>query len=393
MKILFLFQKFSFRSSTIYLDLVEEMVKSGHEVTVLAGTQEAVEENKIQEESGCRVVYLKLPDQFHAGKIKKGLVQVLMGPMMMRRIRKHLWKDSFDMIVYPTPPITLAGVVGKCRSHYRAKTYLMLKDIFPQNAVDIGMMRGGSLLHRYFCGVESKLYENSDVIGCMSEANIRYMKQQLSPRLQVRLELFPNTVRVLDREKHSVMSDPVDENRPVRFVFGGNLGKPQHIDFLLQGIERLKEDKRAEFLIIGSGTEASRVADFLKEHACTNARYLKELPRKEYEEELEKQDIGIVMLRPDFTIPNYPSRILSYMQRSKPIFAVTDHVTDMRELVTKEAECGFWCPSDDLDAFVNTVKEICQKKALLPQMGRNGHKYMSFYFNVERSVMILENHQ
>lgn len=391
MKILCLFQKFSFQYSTIYLDLVEALAESGHMVTVLAGTSENVEENRIYEESGCRVVYVKVPDQFHAGKIKKGLVQLLMEPKMLGQIKHHLWKDSFDLILYPTPPITLANVVKQCRKHFQAKSYLMLKDIFPQNAVDLGMMRAGGLLHRYFCKVEQKLYENSDYIGCMSDANINYMKHRLKPELQKRLECFPNTVRI--REKASAGMENVKSlDEPVRFVFGGNLGKPQNIDFLLQGIERLKDFSKAEFLIIGDGTEAKKTEQFLKEHKCSNARYQRQLPREEYEEILQRQDVGMVLLSSRFTIPNYPSRILSYMQRSKPILAVTDKVTDLKELVTKEAECGYWCASDDIGAFADTIHTICEEREGLVKLGENGHNYFVDNFSVKKSVSILESH-
>ena len=389
MKILCLFQRFSFRSSTIYLDLVEELVKKGHEVTVLAGTTEN-HENGIQSEHGCRVVYQKLPDQFKAGKIKKGLVQLLMEPMMLDQVKKYLWKDSLDMILYPTPPITLANVVKKCRKHYGALSYLMLKDIFPQNAVDLLMMREGGLLHRYFKGVENQLYRVSDVIGCMSPANIRYMEKVLSPEEHEKLELFPNTVRI----KSLPETNGCEKEKDItHFVFGGNLGKPQAVDFLLAGMEALNDYDRAKFLIIGDGTESAFVEKYVREHKLFHVEYHKELPREEYEEILKMQDIGIVSLSPRFTVPNFPSRVLSYMQMGKPVLAVTDANSDIGEMIVKEAECGFFCPSDDISAFVRTIKEICENRGKLPLLGANGRRYLLEKYSVERSVAILESHK
>lgn len=388
MKILCLFQRFSFRSSTIYLDLVEALVKAGHEVTVLAGTAER--ESGMCEEHGCRVVYMKLPDQFKAGKIKKGLVQLLMEPMMLSMIRKYLWKESFTMILYPTPPITLANVVKKCRHHYGALSYLMLKDIFPQNAVDLHMMGEGGLLHRYFRSVERKLYNESDVIGCMSPANVEYMKRILPEEQQEKLEIFPNTVRI--KPPVTAVGHTAGDN-VTRFVFGGNLGKPQGLAFLLQGMEKLKDYEKANFLIIGDGTESAFVENYIREHKLFHVEYHKELPREEYEEVLKMQDIGIVSLSACFTIPNFPSRVLSYMQMGKPIFAVTDRNSDISEMVVKEAQCGFYCPSDDEELFVQTVKEICENRERLPGLGANGRKYLEKYYYVERSVAILESHE
>lgn len=386
MKILCLFQRFSFRSSTIYLDLVEALVKAGHEVTVLAGTTE--EESGMREECGCRVVYMKLPDQFKAGKIKKGLVQLFMEPLMLSLIRKYLWKESFSMILYPTPPITLANVVWKCRIHYHALSYLMLKDIFPQNAVDLGMMRECGLIHRYFRSVEAKLYRASDVIGCMSPANMEYMRKILPAEQHAKLELFPNTVRIKSFAEQKRNSNEEDSTR---FVFGGNLGKPQGLPFLLEGMEKLNDYEKARFLIIGDGTESAYVENYIRDHKLFRVEYHRELPREEYEEILAIQDIGIVSLSARFTIPNFPSRVLSYMQMGKPVFAVTDENSDIGDMI-EEAECGFYCPADDMDRFVRTVKEICENRDRLSAMGVNGRKYLEKYYDVKRSVMILEKH-
>ncbi len=176
----------------------------------------------------------------------------------------------------------------------------------------------------------------------------------------------------------------------VRFVFGGNLGKPQAVDFLLEGIMQLSSDEtRAEFLIIGDGTEAARVEAFVNSNALDNCRYFKALPRDEYEALLEQQDVGIISLSPDFTIPNFPSRILSYMQMAKPVLVVTDRVSDMGSIVTEEAKCGYFTPSDDLEGFVRTVKQIVAERSLLTQKGINGRKYLEEFYNVGRSVDIL----
>lgn len=387
MKVLCIFQKFSFQSSTIYLDLVNALTEAGHQVTILAGTSEAVDAGRIHSQQGCRVAYVSLPDQFKSGRIKKGFVQLMMEPKMILKMKQLLKDSQFDLVIYPTPPITLANVVGYAKKTYRAKTYLMLKDIFPQNAADLHMMSQKGMLFRYFTHVEKKLYANSDYIGCMSEKNITYMKKRLSEKDCKKLELFPNTVKVNKLRKKA---QEERKQEPVRFVLGGNLGLPQALDFLMEGIEKLKDYDKASFLIVGEGTQAEKVKKYIEEKKLTNVEYHRQLPREEYEKMLEDCQVGLVLLNPDFTIPNYPSRILSYMQKGKAILAATDRVTDMKELLTRDAQCGFWCPSDDTDAFVSTVKEICDRREELDEIGNKGYQYLKENYAVERSVRILE---
>lgn len=396
MNVLCLFQKFDFRSSTIYLDLIYALRDAGHKVMIAACSSD--EGNRgCEERDGVECAYIPVPDQFGANKIKKGLIQLMIGRKILKGVKKYFWGRQVDIIIYPTPPVTLSGILKPLKKHYGAVNYLMLKDIFPQNAVDLKMMREGGLLHRLFKGMEGELYRESDRIGCMSKANIEYIKQHQPEVDTDKLELFPNTVKVLEeipgQNSNTGYRDGGgdDSGSYVNFFFGGNLGQPQAVDFLLKGIASLSDVKEARFTFIGTGTEEKKIRSYIEEEKPDNLKLLNELPRREYEELLKKADVGIVSLSPHFTIPNYPSRILSYMQTGKAVFAVTDRNTDIRELVTKEARCGFWCPSDDLNGFRETVKRIVSEREKLKDYGMRGREYLIRNFNVENSVKILEN--
>ena len=388
MRVLFLFQTFSFERSTIYLDLIEEMRDRGHAVTVIAGTTEKDLPNGLHKEDGVEVIYLKLADQFGAGRLKKGLIQLYMAPLMIKLLRTQLWKRKFDVIAYPTPPVTLAPVVKKCREHYKCITYLMLKDIFPQNAVDIGLMQEGGLAYKYFKKLERTLYENSVKIGCMSEGNMDYLKEKEPWIKEGVIEYFPNTVKVKGDRGTVLLS-----SRHLRFMFGGNMGKPQGIDFLLEGILRasgIPELKDISFDFIGDGTESRRIEEFIEKNGLKNLTYRRGVDRDTYEEILQGSDVGIISLSEKFTIPNYPSRILSYMQLAKPVLAVTDTVTDMKDLILEKASCGYWTPSGDMDGFIETLKKIVSEREALQQKGMNGRKYLEEHFSVKLSANILE---
>ncbi|MBQ3786734.1 MAG: glycosyltransferase family 4 protein [Lachnospiraceae bacterium] len=401
LKFLFLFQKFSFKESTIYLDLVRECALAGHEVYVLAGTSEEVDDTVIHDVDGCHVAYVTLPDQFGCGKIKKGLIQLLIEPRFLHVIYQHFWKKEIDLIVCPTPPITMAGVIAKAKKHYNCKAYLMLKDIFPQNAADLKMMSESSIIFKYFKFIEKKLYSTCEFIGCMSEANVEYMKKH-NPAFSDRLEIFPNTVSIKDLNpdpQPGVKSSAAVESSAsaglkdkVRFIIGGNLGQPQALDFILDGISALDKEgfTDAYFTIIGKGTMAQYVEDRIRDEKLSNAVYMSHLGRDEYEKMLDEQDVGILSLCRDFTIPNFPSRLLSYMQKSKPILAVTDKVTDIGKVITKDARCGYFTPSDDLKGFVDTVKKICNEKEELPALGRRGREFLIKNYDVKLSVKLLE---
>ena len=174
------------------------------------------------------------------------------------------------------------------------------------------------------------------------------------------------------------------------FLFGGNMGRPQYIDLLCEAIKGCKNEKDMYFLFIGRGTDRYKLEQTIKENDINNALVIENLPRNEYEQITKECDVGLIVLDPRFTIPNYPSRILSYMEYAKPVLAATDKVTDIKELI-EEADCGEWVWSGDVQSFIDKAKEMSKSKRL-STMGANGRKYLEDKFNVKHSVEILENH-
>ena len=390
MRILFLFQIFDFKKSTIYLDLVRECRDRGHAVSLIAGTSDMSLPAGVVMEEGIRTVYMKLPDQFGAGSVKKALIQLSI-PGRMKQILKDGFKDDkFDVIAYPTPPITLAPVLKYCKKHYKtAVRYLMLKDIFPQNAVDLGMFSDSGPLYRYYRGMEKKLYEYSDRIGCMSEANIEYLKKHDPEIPDKKLEYFPNTAAV-----KALVPKPEDKkDKRLRILFGGNMGRPQDVEGLLKGIKALNERPELDdvfFYFVGDGTESGKIEDFVKKHNPANFSYRHQMPREEYEMLVNNADVGLISLSSGFTIPNFPSRLLAYMQMAKPVLAVVDSATDIGTCIMEEAGCGYSVSSGDPEAFISGIRWLRSHRDELDEMGMRGRRYFERFFNVGVSADILE---
>ncbi len=122
---------------------------------------------------------------------------------------------------------------------------------------------------------------------------------------------------------------------------------------------------------------------------CNNALLIDNLPREEYELVTRACDVGLVLLDSKFTIPNYPSRILSYMEYSMPVLAATDINTDFKDLII-ESKCGKWVSSDNMLDFCSEIKELASDELLRKSLGINGRKYLELYFDVKKSVEIIE---
>jgi len=284
-------------------------------------------------------------------------------------------------VLFPTPPITHVETVRFIKKRDGAKAYLMLKDIFPQNAVDIGMMKKSGvkgLIYKKFRKQEKKLYEVSDFIGCMSQANVDYVLKHNPEVSPDKMEVCPNTVEV------QTLSATAEEKNAVRkkygvptdkkvFIYGGNLGRPQGIPFVMQALKACADHPEAFFLIVGDGTEYKKLEAFFAEEKLPNALLLKKLPKEDYDILALSADVGMIFLDHRFTIPNFPSRLLAYLQAGIPTLACTDPNTDVGKVVT-EGGFGWWCESCDTAAFRREVDKACESD--LAAMGKLGYEYL-----------------
>lgn len=378
----------------IYSDLMREFVKRGNEVFIASPTERRFGKNThLIDSPDCHILKIKTLNIQKTNIIEKGIGMLLLEYQFDKAIRRQ-WPDvKFDLVLYATPPITFNRVIKRIKKRCGARSYLMLKDIFPQNAVDLGMMKKGSMIYKMFRKKERELYAISDKIGCMSSANCEYVKKN-NPEVDIdKIELCPNATEIRDSE--SLSSDernsillkyglPLDKTL---FVYGGNLGKPQGIDFLLDVVKANENRKNSYILIVGGGTEFPRMETWFKQNSPKNATLLSLLPTEDYNLLARACDVGLIFLDKRFTIPNFPSRLLSYLSGAKPVLLATDTVCDMGRLA-EENGFGFWCEAGDIEAFMRNVDKLTSESIKI--MGAKGHQFLLDNYTVDKVADIIE---
>ena len=397
MNILFLTLVFS-ESRGIYTDLMKEMKARGNEVYVVTPIEKKYgKETSLTDIDGLNVLKVKTGNLQKVNKIEKGISTLMLEKQLIKAIDEYLGDVKFDLIVYSTPPITFSKAVNHVKQRDGASTYLMLKDIFPQNAVDIEMFKENGLLYKFFRKKEIDLYNTSDYIGCMSQGNVDFVLNHNNFIPKDKVEILPNTITPINQE---VLSDSdkreirnkynIPTNRTV-LVYGGNLGKPQGIDFLIECIRHNEKRSNTFFLIIGSGTEYTKVDSYIKENNIKNTALYSYMPKEDYDNVVKACDIGLVFLDNRFTIPNIPSRILTYMEFGMPIIAATDKNTDLGNIV-ESGEFGLWSESKSVEDFYSNVDKICRDKQLVKTMGINGRKYLEENYTSQNAYEIIMKH-
>ena len=387
----------------LYEDLMRKFRDEGHLVYIVTAEERRLgQETSLVESHGVKILNVKTLNVQKTNIVEKGIGTLLIERQFKSAIKKYLGDVKFDLITYSTPPITFTNVVKYLkRENPQAISYLQLKDIFPQNAVDIGMMKTTGvkgLLYKFFRNKEKALYKVSDYIGCMSPANVQFLLKH-NPEIDAsRVEVAPNSVELRDvrledgqekaeryyiRRKYELPTD-----KPV-FIYGGNLGKPQGIDYLVKCLDANKKRTDCYFVVVGTGTEYPRLVEWYHQNNYLNVKVMQGLPKADYDLLVKHCDVGMIFLDHRFTIPNYPSRLLSYLENKMPVVCATDVNTDIGK-IAEENGYGYWCESvkpEDFTALVNKMLASDRKA-----MGEKGYEFLKNNYLVENTYNAIMRH-
>lgn len=383
----------------IYTDLIRCFFKNGHSVTIICPQerrywgQSTIESNN----RNLRIIKVPILNLQKTNILEKVIGTLLVEPLFYRAFKKYDIGTKAELLLYSTPPVTFASVIkGVKKLNPKVKTYLLLKDIFPQNAVDINLFSKSSLIYKYFRRKELILYKLSDYIGCMSQANVKYILSKNKFLDKDRVEICPNSIEISNPRRFNIdkitlrKKYSIPDNVTV-FIYGGNLGKPQGIDFIEKVIDAFDKIEDVFLVIVGSGTEFPRLKKFIKRKSHKNTLLKESLPKKEYDTLISVADVGLIFLDNRFTIPNFPSRLLSYLENNIPVLSATDKNTDIGVLI-EERNFGFAIYNNDLEGFVNRVLYMRDNANLRKKLGMNGYTCLCEHFNVQNSYDTIIKH-
>lgn len=391
----------SIKDRGIYADLMRKFRDEGHQVHIVSPIERRFEQDThVIDTDGVKILKVKTLNIQKTNVVEKGIGTLLIERQYQSAIKKHLGNVKFDLIIYSTPPITFTNVVGFMKKRNpQAISYLLLKDIFPQNAVDIGMFGEKSVLNWYFRRKEIALYKQSDYIGCMSPANVEYLLKHNGFVNKNRVEVAPNTHELIERKMEDGLKSAerlyirkkydLPTDKPI-FIYGGNLGKPQGIDYLIQCLDANKNRRDCYFVVVGNGTEYNKLDSWFKvQNSKVNVKLMQRLPEEDYNVLVRSCDVGLIFLDHRFTIPNYPSRLLGYIENMMPVICATDVNTDIGK-IAKENGYGYWCESVKPEDFTALVDKMLASDR--NAMGEQGYEFLRKNYLVEHTYNAIMAH-
>ena len=370
-------------------DLGMEFQHLGNDVTVLTPAQQASRPLVTSIEDGLRVVRVETGTIKCSWKPLRALQEARLSRVLWDKARHALRNHPCDLIVFYSPTIFFGPLVRRLKALWRCPAYLILRDIFPQWAVDAGVLRKGPVWS-YFRRKELDQYSAADIIAVQTRGDLQYFAREF-PGNHFSLEVLYNWAALketnLQPTNYRTQLGLMDK---VVFVYGGNLGVSQDMDNIVRLARNLKGHERIHILLVGQGSEAASLKRKIADQELRNIEILPPLGQREYLSMLAEFDVGIVTLDRRLKTHNLPGKILSYCYWSMPVLASINPGNDLFEILG-ESQAGFCFVNGDDENLVAAAVRLANEPELRARMGNNARRLLENAFSVQRAAkQILE---
>ena len=340
-------------------DLSREFVKQGHEVTVLMASPELNKDWHIDNWSGVRIVRLRTPKTKDVSYVRRTIGEFLMPYAMMRKLKKTpLARERWDGVVWYSPTIFLGPIVNALKQASQCPSYLIIRDIFPEWAVDMGLM-GRGLPYRFFKAIAKYQYSVADTIGVQTPGNLIYF-QDAEGKSKQALDVLHNWLAAAPEAGCSVTVNKTALAGRKIFVYAGNMGIAQGMDVLLDLADRLKSRDDVGFLFVGRGSDAKRLRDESRIRNLRNVVFADEIDPDEIPGLYAQCHVGLVALDPRHKSHNIPGKFLSYMQSGLPVLATINAGNDLVDLI-QERRVGAVCTDHSVDTLASLAEQLLEE--------------------------------
>jgi glycosyltransferase involved in cell wall biosynthesis len=368
-------------------DLNVEFIRRGHKVTVISPQTHS---NAVQVTTldGVEVRGFPSGPTKNVSKVRRAINESMLPWRAWYRNADYFYSEPHDLLVYYSPCIFWAPLIKRLKKIWGAKAFLVLRDFFPQWAIDMGMLREGGLITRYFRICEAANYSQADIIGIQSPNNMKvFLEKNIN---KYRLELLYNWAednRGQIRSKSFRSRLGLEEK--VIFLYGGAITNQQDIPNLLRLAKFLREEPEAHFLIVGDGYDLPNVQKIVEQQNLTNVTIHSTVDQQTFRDLLAEVDVGLFSLARSHSTHNFPGKVLGYLVQGLPVLGSVNPGNDL-EYVINEAGAGFVAINGEDEKLAQAALHLLKDASLRSRAGIAARKLLVSKFSVASAANVIE---
>jgi len=369
-------------------ELACEFQKRGHAVTVVTPSVKLDKTTEISHLDGITVCRFKNGEIKISNKVKRAINETFLSNRAWKSYKSYFQKNPHDLIVYYSPTIFWGTLVSRLKKLWEVRSYLILRDFFPQWTIDQGLIRKGSIIEKYFRYFEKKNYDAADTIGIMSLKNLNFFRSNY--HTEKPLEILYNWAKNEPVKAESNYKEKMGLVEKIVYFYGGNIGHAQDTMSIVRLAKNMQNETEAYFVLLGAGDEEKLVKNAIDEEKLTNITLLPSVSQDEFKQMLAEFDVGLFTLHKDHKTHNFPGKLLGYMVQELPILGNINPGNDLKEIIDG-AGAGLISISGDDETFLNNALKLLDKD-VRREMGKKGNKLLQNFFSLEAAAdKILES--
>jgi len=377
-------------SAKLMYDLGQDLLLKGHEVSIITVCEDIDEKIQISNEDGVNVVRVKSGKIDGANRYIRALNEIRLSSSIWKNGKDFFNNNTCELVIWYSPSIFFGSLIKKIKEKNNCFSYLILRDIFPQWALDTGILKKG-IIFNFFKKVEIVQYDNADIIGVQSPDNLTYFKNN-NLYDKYKIEVLYNWTSLVNTE--NLKTDfrlKLGLQNKVVFFYGGNIGQAQDLQNIIRLASRIQNETSAHFLIVGDGTESIKLKKIISELQLKNISILKSVDQSTYFAMLSEFDVGLISLEKNFRTSNFPGKMLGYMQYSKPILASINPGNDLKKILL-DNNAGLVSINGDDDLLVKNCLYLIQNPDARNTIGNNGYNLLKNIFSVNNASSQILGH-
>jgi glycosyltransferase involved in cell wall biosynthesis len=353
-------------------DLAQQFAALGHRPVVIVPSPLSTRRWEVEHVDGVEVLRVAAPPTRSPSLVRRALAEIWLPFAMYRNLRKSPFAAlKWDLLVWYSPPIFFGPLIAAMHRRSNARRYLILRDIFPEWAVDLGLMRRGPV-YFLFKAIAAFQYSLADVIGVQTPSNLAYLVRWAQPPRR-RVEVLHNWLTATPPGACSIAVDRTALAGRKIFVYIGNMGVAQGMDIFMELIGALRRRSDIGFLFVGRGSEFGRLQAEKASRALDNVLFFDEIDSSEIPGLLAQCQIGLVALHPDHKTHNIPGKFVSYVRYGLPVLARVNDGTDLQHLI-EENGVGKVYVGDSVDELAQLAERLADDEAMRGSMSERGRK-------------------
>ena len=365
-------------------DLALEFVRQGHQITIIIPSSEITKRYVHEKINGVDILRIKSLKTKGVNYFRRTLAEFLMPYILLNGLRSTKFANTrWDGVVWYSPTIFHGPLIKVLKKKSSCRSYLIVRDIFPEWAVDMGLMTRG-IAYAFFKAIANYQYSVADVIGVQSEGNSIYFQNwEKSPNR--RIEVLHNWLSdAPEADCRIAINQTILAGRRI-FVYAGNMGSAQNLDILLDLAEKIKFRTDFGFLFVGRGSATERLHSRAKRKKLDNVLFFDEIEPSEIPGLYSQCDVGLVCLDPRHKSHNIPGKFLSYMRAGLPVLASINNDTDLIKMISTN-QVGLSCTDSSVDSLVIKATELIEAIDLDPNFEKRCQRLASKLFSTEVAV-------